>query len=262
VRHVIATGQSGSAAQLRHYYNSVHPIDSAVDGFVLHGAGQRLRTDLRTPVFKIMAETDVIRVQAAIRQPDSDYLRTWEVAGSSHLDVDIVRAHLRLKERDRPDLNQEAPPNCVNLQPSRLPARLVQHAVYDWMRQWVAGTARPPRAPPIEMSSIVPPTNGPDGFSVVRRDEHGNALGGIRLAEFAVPIATNSGVNDLAGTCFGYGLYTPFDSVTVVRLYPTRARYIEAINRTADENLRAGFVTPEGADQMKRDAAALRWPPI
>jgi len=261
VRNVIATGQSASAGQLRGYYNSVHPLDKVVDGFVLHGAGQSLRADVRTPVFKLMAESDVIRVQAAIRQPDSDYLRTWEVAGASHLDVDVMRAHQRLRDRDRPDINGPQQPSCGgNLQASRVPARLVQDAVYDWMKQWVEGTALPPRAPPIEMVSIVPPGNGPEGLSVVRRDENGNAQGGIRLATFAVPVATNTGRNELPGQCFAYGSYAPFDSATVVRLHPTRAVYLDKVSRVADENLRAGFVTPEGAEQMKRDVAAWRWP--
>jgi hypothetical protein len=95
---------------------------------------------------------------------------------------------------------------------------------------------------------------------VAKRDANGNALGGIRLAPFAVPLAMNSGRNDGTGACFGFGSHVPFDPATVTRLYPGRASYIAAINRIADENLRAGFVTPEGAEQMKRDAAALRWP--
>ncbi|MGH9658338.1 MAG: alpha/beta hydrolase domain-containing protein, partial [Bryobacteraceae bacterium] len=97
---LIATGQSASAGALATYYNTFQQTDGVLDGFVLHGAGRQLRTDIQIPVFKFMAETDVVRVQAPMRQPDSDRLRTWEVAGSSHLDVDIIAAHKRLRERD------------------------------------------------------------------------------------------------------------------------------------------------------------------
>jgi hypothetical protein len=257
---VIATGQSGSAAQLRHYHNSIHPLAGGIDGFVMHGAGRTVRTDLRTPVFKLMAETDVIRLQGGLRQPDSDYLRTWEVAGSSHLDVDVIERHDRLRDRDRPELTQ--PPRaqpCATLSPSRVPALLVQEVVYDWMKQWVEGPAKPPRAPPIDLVSVGKPGTR-DSFSVVRRDAHGNALGGIRLAQFAVATATNSGANEQPGACFGFGSHTPFDSATLARLYPTTARYVAEVNRITDENLRAGFITREAADMTRKVAASWKPP--
>ncbi len=260
VRNVIATGQSASSGQLRGYYNSIHPLEGVIDGFVLHGGGRPVRTDLKTPLFKLYAETDVIRNQAAFRQPDSDYLRTWEVAGASHLDVDVMRTHDRLRDRDLPDSIRSSASPCGALNPSDVPARLVQDAVYDWMKKWVEGAAQPPHGPQIEMVSIGTPGTGEAGFGVVKRDANGNALGGIRLAPFAVPLATNTGRNDGTNTCFGFGSHAPFDPATIARLYPTRASYVDAIGRVADENLRAGFVTPEGAEQMRRDAAALRWP--
>ena len=260
VRNVIATGQSASSGQLRGYYNSIHPLEGVIDGFVLHGGGRPVRTDLKTPLFKLFAETDVIRNQAAFRQPDSEYLRTWEVAGASHLDVDVMRTHDGLMHRDLPPTMRSTPPDCGSLNPSNIPARLVQDAVYDWMKKWVEGTAQPPRGPQIEMVSVGTPGTGDAGMGVVKRDANGNALGGIRLAPFAVPMATNSGRNDGTGACFGFGSHVPFDPATVARLYPGRRSYVDAINRVADENLRAGFVTPEGAEQMKRDAAALKWP--
>jgi Alpha/beta hydrolase domain len=260
VRNVIATGQSASSVQLQRYYNSIHPLEGVIDGFVIHGGGRPVRTDLRTPLFKLYAETDVIRNQAAFRQPDSDHLRTWEVAGASHLDVDVVRAHDRLMHRDLSPSTRSTGPDCGTLNPSNVPARLVQDAVYDWMKKWVEGAAQPPHGPQIEMTSIGTPGIGEAGMGVVKRDANGNALGGIRLAPFAVPMATNSGRNDGTGACFGFGSHIPFDPATVARLYPGRRSYVDAINRAADENLKAGFVTPEGAERMKRDAAALRWP--
>ena len=262
VRNVIATGQSASSGLLRGYYNSIHPLDGVIDGFVLHGGGRPVRTDLKTPLFKLYAETDVIRNQAAFRQLDSDYLRTWEVAGASHLDVDIMRTHDQLMHRDLPDSFRSAPPECGTLNPSTVPARLVQDAVYDWMKQWVEGTAQPPHAPPIEMTSIGTPGTGEAGFGVVKRDDNGNALGGIRLAQFAVATAMNSGRNEGSGACFGFGSHAPFDSVTLARLYPTRESYIEAVNRLTDENLQAGFITKEGAEWTKREAASWKRPGV
>lgn len=269
-RNIIATGQSASAGALSRYYNAFQAADSVIDGFVLHGAGGSLRTDIRTPVFKFMAETDVARIQAALRQRDSDYLRTWEVAGTSHLDVDILAAHDRLRQRDLSGVTNPDAPDCPAGGGSRIPARLVQEAVYDWMKRWVEGTASPPQAPPLRMVSIAPAAPAPGGrrgtgrragepperLSVVARDADGNALGGIRLAQFAVPTATNSGINDLDTFCLAYGSYRPFAEEELARRFPTRARFIAEVNRVTDEILEAGFITPEGAAQTKRDAAA------
>jgi hypothetical protein len=50
-------------------------------------------------------------------------------------------------------------------------------------------------------------------------------------------------------------VYTPFDADTVGRLYATRAKYVAEVNRITDENLKAGYITKEGAAQTKKDAA-------
>ena len=257
-RNVIATGQSASAVHLTRYYNSVHPQHGVVDGFVLHGpvAGGTVRTDLRTPAWKLLAESDVIHGQAAVRQPDSDYFRTWEVAGASHLDVDIMAAHDRLRARDLPPAaGPDSSIRCDGATPSRVPARLVQDALYDRMKQWVEAKVPPPRAPRITMSSIGKPGTMQERLSVAARDEHGNALGGIRLAQFAVATATNTGQNDGPGFCSLYGSHEPFDAGTIARLYSTRATYVAEVNRITDGNLEAGYITREGAARTRSDAA-------
>lgn len=262
VRNVIATGQSGSAVRLTRYYNSVHPLDGVIDGFVLHGpvVGGAVRTDLRTPAWKLLAETDVIFGQGAVRQPDSDFFRTWEVAGTSHLDVDTWMAHDRLRARDLSPVAVSTP-GCQRPTRSRVPARLVQEAVYDWMKRWVEGAARPPNAPPIVLTSVGKLGGAAeDRVSVAARDPDGNALGGIRLAQFAVAVATNTGWNDGPGFCRVSGSHEPFPPDKVARLYPTAAKYVAEVDRITAENLKAGYITPEGAALTRQDAARWKGP--
>ena len=99
---VIATGHSQSAFRLWSYVNSVDPLAGVVDAVVLHGGGPPIRLDLDTPVFKLNSETDVAinLIGAAQRQPDSDTLRTWEVAGASHGDWKLITDYGRLRIRD------------------------------------------------------------------------------------------------------------------------------------------------------------------
>jgi hypothetical protein len=262
VRNVIATGQSASAVRLTRYYNSVHPLDGVIDGFVLHGpiVGGAIRTDLRTPAWKLLAETDVIFGQGAVRQPDSDFFRTWEVAGTSHLDVDTWYAHDRLRARDLSPIGVSSD-GCERPTRSRVPARLVQEVVYDWMRSWVEGAARPPHAPPIALTAVGKlGGTAEDRVSVVARDQDGNALGGIRLAQFAVAVATNAGWNDGPGFCRVSGSHEPFHRDRVARLYPTAAKYIAEVDRITAGNLKAGYITREGAALTRRDAARWKGP--
>jgi Alpha/beta hydrolase domain len=257
VKNVVATGHSQSAGRLTVYYNSIHPLEGVVDGFVLHGGVQSgpVRTDLRTPAWKLLAETDVLRGQAAVRQPDSEYFRTWEVAGTSHGDLDLSSFFDPLRARD---VASSAPGACERPILSRVPAYLVQNAVYDHMKRWIENGTQPPSAPRITMSSIGKVGTPADRYSVVARDENGNALGGIRLAQVAVPTATNTGLNEGPGFCRIYGSHERFDAAKIARLYPTRTKYITEVNRITDENLAAGYITEEGAAQTKREAADRR----
>ncbi len=49
-----------------------------------------IRTDLDVPVFMFETQSDLVELgYAAAQQPDTDRIRTWEVAGTSHADAYI-----------------------------------------------------------------------------------------------------------------------------------------------------------------------------
>lgn len=252
-RSVVATGDSQSAVRLVTYYNSIHSQEQSIDGFVLHGPGNsgKLRTDVQTPVWKLLSETDVLRRQATERQPDTAYIRTWEVAGAAHGGWDISVIVDRLAARDLGGSN--IPPDaCGRPILSRVRSYLVQDSVYDWIKRWVEDGTQPPHAPPIEISSLSKVAGVP---SEAVRDEHGNALGGIRLAEIEVPVATNTGMNTGQGfSCTVSGSHEPFDAAKLERLYPSHAEYVAKVTRVTEENLKAGYITNEGAEETKREA--------
>ena len=218
-----------------------------IDGFVIHGAtGQALRTDLKTPAFRLFSELEV--VQNALDLPDRDYLRTWEVAGAAHADRDLIDALDAVLERDLPQFaGNEA---CDKPPMSRIPARMVQHAAYDSMKVWIEKGKQPPGAPKIQVSPA--PSEGER--RVIARDTNGNALGGIRLAQFAVPVATDTGENSGGQFCNIYGSHVPFDQMKLDRLYPSHAAYVAAVEKITESNLKAGFITKEDAEQTVREA--------
>src|SRR5262249_15534973 len=100
VERLIATGHSQSAGRLATYVNSVHPLARVFDAVIVHGGGAAIRTDLNLKVWKLLAETDVILNQAAVRQPDTNSFRTWEVAGDSHVDVQFTGYSRQISQRD------------------------------------------------------------------------------------------------------------------------------------------------------------------
>lgn len=100
-QRVFATGWSQSGGRLATYVNSLHPLAPVFDAVVLHNAGNRfpIRGDVSAKVWKLLTETDVI-TGAAGRQPDANNLRTWEVAGASHVDANLVASGGLIDARD------------------------------------------------------------------------------------------------------------------------------------------------------------------
>lgn len=241
---VVATGHSQSAGRLRTYVNSVDPLADVVDAVVLHGGGASVRDDIDTPVFKLNSETDVAinLLGAAERQPDSDLLRTWEVAGASHGDWKLITDYGRLRIRDigtAPGGYPGTPQTCEQPSGSRVPQHMVQGAVYDHVAAWVADGTAPPSTEPLELTDDDPPT--------VARDELGLGLGGIRLAAQEVPFRINSGLNAGPGFCFLDGGSTPVDDATLADWYPDPQVYADAVVAATRAALEAGLVIADVA---------------
>ncbi len=251
VLRVLATGHSQSAGRLATYLNNVHPLNPVFDGVMVHGGGGRIRTDQEVEVFKLMAETDMPR-RLDTRQADTDTFVQWEVAGTSHVDLDyaVERAKVSAVHAGRDPATAEVRfPACDEPPYSRVPFRHVMNAAYEHLVRWVDGGAPPPSAPPLKSA----PAGSADVFA---RDEHGNALGGIRLAAHVVPTATNSGMNTGSGFCRLYGAHEPFDAATLARLYPTRADYVAKVQSVVRKNVAAGYLLQPDAVTTLRAAEA------
>jgi alpha/beta hydrolase family protein len=262
-QRVFATGHSQSSARLATYVNSVHPLDPVFDAVILHGGGLKVRTDLKIKLWKLNSETDVIIGQAAVRQPDTENFRTWEVAGDSHVDTQFIASRAKLRERDgfpiapgfTPGLrggssNSPAPaaPLGAGANPcdqptySDVPFYQVMAAALDHLVAWVKDGKAPPTAPPIDVTSA-------GRQAVIARDANGNSSGGgIRLAGIAVPIAVNTGQNTGPGFCTLYGSHVDFDQAKLAALYPTHAAYVAAVRAVTDANVKAGYILRPDAD--------------
>jgi alpha/beta hydrolase family protein len=248
VQRVVAGGVSQAATFLVTYHNSIHPLAHIIDGFFFALGGGAVRTDLDVKAFKILSETDVAgnhvaKSQAWIRHPDSDHFRRWEVAGAAHLDFHVAQELAPLQTRE--NLPKLSGAGCQMPAFSRIPLYFVANAAYDRMVEWVAHNVAPPHGAEIEVASLG------EQISVLARDSSGNALGGIRLSQHAVPTATNTGLNlpDLPATnfCRTFGSYVPFDAAKLAVLYPNHAAYLSRVKKLTHENAKHGFVVAEDA---------------
>jgi hypothetical protein len=206
------------------------------DAFVLVSGGGTLRTDLDVKVFKLLSETDVA-LNLAVRQADANHLRRWEAAGTAHLDFRESEALAQMQRRDLPP---SSPPVCDLPPSSRIPWAYILNAAYDHMVRWVKDSVPPPTAPEIQIQALGPPV-------VVARDSFGNALGGIRLSQHALPTATNTGVNSGPGFCRLFGTFQPFDEARLAALYPDHATYLSQVIDATVDSLKSGFIVPEDA---------------
>jgi hypothetical protein len=270
VRNVVAMGGSQSAGRLGAYVNAVQPLTHALDGFLLtiyFGSGtqlevgdtvvninapavaatppravlqgrNRLRDDLDTPVFVVNSELEAIACRD-VRQPDTDTFRYWEAAGTCHVSVQSLGLRAPKFERDFGQPFPIAPHvNRISLQP------LYDSALHH-LHAWVNGDGPPPEQPKIAF----------DGDGEVVRDEHGIAVGGIRLPAAEVPVATNSAVPAETGI---YGLLqgssTPFAPDVIRGLYADEATYAAQVTEAARACEKAGVVLPRDVEPLVAEA--------
>ena len=251
VERLIAAGASQSAARLRTYINGVHPLTGVFDGFLPFidfggvvpfasegGGGRRgrslasVRSDLDVPVIVVNSETE-LNSYYPVREPDSDRFRLWEVPGTSH--VSVARPAERTVDGS----------NWLSYTP-------VYQAAIRHLHLWIRDGVEPPKMPRVEMKAGDP---NPE----VVRDEHGNAVGGIRLPEVEAPTASHSGFGtQREGTRFGflYGTATDFDGEELADLYPDSESYLDAWNAALDGAIEQGMILPEDAPKMRERAAA------
>jgi hypothetical protein len=273
VERLIAVGESQSAFRLVAYINAVHPVASLYDAFLVHSRGgfvaplsekpepdipvpgsPQVRADVDVPVLIFQTETDLTFLQSfAARQPDTQNIRLWEVAGTAHADTYTIvvgpkdrggspdAARLIVTSTPLAGFECNAP---INSGPHHFVLNAALHALHHWVR----GGTPPPNAPRIEVDAGPPVT--------ILRDAHGNALGGIRTPSLAVPTAALSGEGQSGSLfCVLFGSTVPFDVATLGALYADHDAYLSAFRAASDADVAAGFLLPADAELMISAAA-------
>src|SRR5579862_6484759 len=229
---IIAMGESQSSMRLAVYANSIQPIANLYNGILAQSTlGELIRQDLAVPFFKVLTEFDVTGFgEANARQADTNMFRTWEIAGTSHVDQHLRDSREPLELRDN-GVSTEAtaldppPPNGCGIKPvgTRVPTTFVLASAYDKMVKWIQNGTPPPTAPRITITTFGNP-------SIPLRNSLGLAQGGIQLSQMVVPTRINVGTNTGPGACNRWGYSVPIDPATLQAMYPSPVGYSDAVD--------------------------------
>ena len=263
-QQVIAVGESQSAFALTSYVNGVHARAGVFDAFLLHSRGAgflpfddrgrgadiraalsvgpaRLREDVGVPVLLVQAEGDLIGMIGSLpaRQPDSEWVTTWEIAGQAHADLYQLGEFAQFVDCNGPiNSGQQA---------------FVLRAGLRHLVSWAGGGARPPAAPPVEIDDDATTRNPATGTL-------GNSRGGVRTPVVDAPVEHLTGEpdRDAQPMCMLLGRTLEVDEQELRERWESRAQYLAAYAEATDRLIKEGFLLADDREEILADARPER----
>ncbi len=267
-KFVIGEGESQSAAYMTTYVNAVDPIAKVFDGFLIfsrfggsvplagipmmmmRGSTVKMRDDLRVPTLIFVSETDVFGMGGmggylGARQPDTERLRVWEIAGTSHGDsyadqvtkIDTCGATYEMLAEAWKPSTYYAPANIKFDKPYNNGPQMhyITESAIAQLIKWVAKGDLPPHGTPLEF------TEGDKVQPVL--DKHDNIKGGVRSPWVDVPVSSYCGTVTGNLGAMAFGRAEPFDAQKLDSLYPGgKAEYLKKFEVALDKQIKAGFI--------------------
>ncbi|KHK90392.1 alpha/beta hydrolase domain-containing protein [Novosphingobium malaysiense] len=276
-KHVIGVGESQSAAFLSTYINAVDPLAKVYDGFLVHsrfGAvasihGEmdlaqdetsanaiQFRPDLRVPVMNYITEGDLLGFPGvmgyfAARQPDSEMLRTWEVAGASHADNYTIA--VSFLDSGKASIDQlaaaYAPMSSIMGLPVESPINFgPQHhytvqAALSALSNWVSEGVPPSSAPRIKLEK---------SEAKLSVDANGIAEGGVRTPWIDVPTARLAGEGNSGSLMTAiFGSSEMFSNEHLRCLYPMgKPQYLRSFETSLDSSIACGHILAADREEI------------
>jgi hypothetical protein len=205
------------------------------------GGAVRIRTDIGVPVLMMITETDESFGQYyRARQPDTSFIRLWDVAGASHADTYIA-----------------APSELSSLGCSSVdeaPSHFIFEAAVSALNAWMRTGRPPPPAPRMDVREV-------DGTPAVQDTALGTAIGGIQGPWEKVPVAAYSSTTSArsAGFCVLFGSTHPFSVAQLKALYGATSSYLKRYTKVTDDDIRAGYLLPADKTQVLAFADQVRF---
>jgi hypothetical protein len=253
VKRLLMTGYSYTGVATATFANYHHQEAklpdgrNIFDGYLPMADAQYVRP-LDVPVLRLNTQSDFSGFGGLInRRPDDARYRHYEIAGASH-----VAVHPPPDAAIPPPSDKIPPPagqphfsaaECqatfpAGSSPNDFPLYLVQAAMFDNLYSWLETGREPPASAYIE-------TN-PDGST--RLDEWGNAKGGVRYPQVAIPIA-HYGVGTTE-RCLLFGYTARFEAAQCRSLYGDRDKYVALVRAAADRLIAEHLLLESGAERL------------
>jgi hypothetical protein len=216
---LIGAGDSQSAFRVDTYVNAIQPVSHAFNGFMAIGRsalaapiGEGLvassplpaliRTKNTVPFIQLNTQGDIEELDAAdARQSDNNTLRTWELAGASHIDAHEASYETETIAREEPNVGI---PSCMfgtpisgtgtaldgHNQVNNMTLYQVEDAALASLQNWLVNGVAPAKSAQI---SAIPWFFG--AFFTVNKNQYGVGQGGIQMPDAQVPVEDYSAIN-------------------------------------------------------------------
>ncbi|HEY7105813.1 MAG TPA: alpha/beta hydrolase domain-containing protein [Acidimicrobiia bacterium] len=241
-RAFIASPQGSGTIDGQPLYDGYFPGQAAVGSS--GGAQVQAIPDTKVPVMELQGERELLVTESVYgtlgyRRPDSPTYRLYEVAAMSHVNNEPGNAVAAFGR----SVTCEWPPGAT---PSEFSQTQIWDVAFDHLAHWITDGTPPPKAPRIKLEA--------DGRTVVR-DQHGNAVGGVRSVYVDVPTASimptslaPGGV--LSNPCAYLGYQLDFSTDTLEHLYTSHAGYAKAVAKRVGQLVDEGYLLPSAAREQ------------
>lgn len=257
VRTLLFAGISQTGGVVRRFIEKHHnalrrPDGGPVfDGYLPGASGGDALPDIDVPVIEVLGEAEFQSVRWACgvsgqvrglshRRRDSFTFRLYEVAGMAH------RETRHMSDRDKAKLrNCPLPPGAKW---STFPNSHIYHALLEMLADWSEGLRTPP---PSKLLATVGDTD------TIVRDEWGNAVGGLRTTYTDAPLSTLVAATPMGRPAWYQGHEIPLRLQKLLETYSSPEEYRRLHAQIVDRMLTEGFLLPEDAEELRRDAESV-----
>jgi hypothetical protein len=285
VKYLIATGYSQTAGYLTTYINLIHPLYTAkmadgkpvFDGYML-GDGDAFMVPINqcvdavppgetgvtikpsgVPVISVVTQ-GVLNSTIVARRPDSDdpadRFRRYEIPGAAHVNKKSMDNSPNSADSAKAGV-PDSVSKCEGVDQygvTDFPIEFFMNSAYQNLYEWIRTGTPPPKAEPIITEKV---TDKDD--IIVKLDEHGNALGGVRHPYVEAPVATYFGNSKALDETSGFfcslaGYKVLFDASKIKTLYPTKEDYLKKVYDATDKLVAEKLLTESDGERIKQAA--------
>ncbi|KAI5467805.1 hypothetical protein BGZ63DRAFT_431361 [Mariannaea sp. PMI_226] len=169
------------------------------------------------------------------RRPDSGSFRVYEVAGMAHRESRYASAI---------DVKRWSVSKPAGMEWSTFSNSFIYHAVFEAMLRWIDGRAQPPPSATIQTIGTT---------DEIVRDEHGNAMGGVRTFHVEAPVSRLVAATPRGRPNWYWGSEVLFEAEKLRALYGSVSNYRQLAGKSLVRQVESGFLLPADAETLRRE---------